>query len=58
MQKWILEADIYRYRRALGDADPDQQMKLAQLLRQTELRLATMEERRPRSAIDLSPIRT
>ena len=45
MQRWIIEADIYRLKKAMDEASGDQHTKLAQHLRRAEAQLASMDRR-------------
>jgi hypothetical protein len=45
MQLWIVEADIYRFKKAMLEANEDERSKIAWRLRRAEGQLAELKQR-------------
>lgn len=45
MQNWIIEADIYRLKKAMTDASSNEQAKMSQHLRRAEAQLLARKQR-------------
>jgi hypothetical protein len=45
MQNWIIEADIYRLKKAMTDASASENAKIAQHLRRAEAQLLARKQR-------------
>lgn len=45
MQKWIIEADIYRLKKAMTEASTNEQSRISQHLRRAEAQLLARKQR-------------